>query len=139
MARSCATGRRRAPLTWVASEGMKRIAANATRTLNAASTRNGARHEDCAAIHRDNGTPAIVRDCGGEGPLADGLYGASEMVMDGFMHLREAGILRRRAWDFLPLEQALADRAAANQAAAAQTASWWGRNDEKPKRSCNSA
>ena len=63
------------------------------------------------ALRNGNGTPAIVRDWGGEGPLADGLYGASEMVMDGFMHLREAGILRRRVWDFLPLEQALADRA----------------------------
>jgi len=63
------------------------------------------------ALRNGNGTPAIVRNWGGEAPLADGLYGASEMVMDGFMHLREAGILRRRVWDFMPLEQALADRA----------------------------
>ena len=72
---------------------------------------NASWRQSLEALRNGNGTPAIVRDWGGEGPLADGLYGASEMVMDGFMHLREAGILRRRVWDYLPLEQALADRA----------------------------
>jgi len=72
---------------------------------------NGAWRESLQALRNGTGTPAIVRDWGGEAPLAAGLYGASEMVMDGFMHLREAGILRRRVWDCLPLEQALADRA----------------------------
>jgi len=38
-----------------------------------------------------------------------GLYGASEMVMDGFMHLARAGILRRRVYDDQALEQALED------------------------------
>jgi len=38
-------------------------------------------------------------------PFAQGLYGASEMVMDGFMHLRRAGILRRRVYDDLGLQQ----------------------------------
>ncbi|HVF35718.1 MAG TPA: acetyl-CoA hydrolase/transferase C-terminal domain-containing protein, partial [Candidatus Saccharimonadia bacterium] len=33
---------------------------------------------------------------GGTGRFALGLYGASEMIMDGFMHLRRAGVLRRR-------------------------------------------
>ena len=42
---------------------------------------------------------APVRQCGGTGPFAEGLYGASEMVNDGFMRLREAGILRRRVID----------------------------------------
>jgi acyl-CoA hydrolase len=32
-------------------------------------------------------------------PLEKGLYGTSEMLMDGFMHLRKAGILRRRVFD----------------------------------------
>ncbi len=35
-----------------------------------------------------------------------GLYGASEMVMDGFMHLAKAGVLKRRVYDDLPLEKA---------------------------------
>lgn len=36
-----------------------------------------------------------------------GLYGASEMVMDGFMHLRRAGILRRHVFDDLGLQRLL--------------------------------
>lgn len=38
---------------------------------------------------------------GGEAPFVHGLYGASEMVMDGFMHLRRGGILTRRVVDDL--------------------------------------
>ena len=55
----------------------------------------------------------------GEGSLAErigaldgfavGLYGASEMVMDGFMHLARAGVLKRRVYDDHALEQALED------------------------------
>ena len=37
-----------------------------------------------------------------------GLYGASEMVMDGFMQLARAGILKRRVYDDLAIETALA-------------------------------
>ena len=36
---------------------------------------------------------------GGKGPFESGLYGASEMLMDGFMHLARAGILKRRVHD----------------------------------------
>ncbi|MEW6688672.1 MAG: acetyl-CoA hydrolase/transferase C-terminal domain-containing protein, partial [Pseudomonadota bacterium] len=36
---------------------------------------------------------------GGKNPFQQGLYGASEMLMDGFMHLARAGILRRRVED----------------------------------------
>ncbi|HET9484714.1 MAG TPA: acetyl-CoA hydrolase/transferase C-terminal domain-containing protein, partial [Xanthomonadales bacterium] len=45
---------------------------------------------DAAALH------PLVAEIGGTGRFERGLYGASEMVMDGFMHLRRAGILRRR-------------------------------------------
>ena len=41
----------------------------------------------------------VVRDCGGTAPFSHGLYGASEMVNDGFMRLQEAGILTRRVID----------------------------------------
>jgi len=40
-------------------------------------------------------------------PLKVGLYGASEMVMDGFMHLRQAGILRRRVYADIGLQRLL--------------------------------
>lgn len=46
----------------------------------------GEKREDISAI-------------GGTEPFAHGLYGASEMLMDGFMHLARAGILRRRVCD----------------------------------------
>jgi len=42
-----------------------------------------------------------------QGRFDIGLYGASEMVMDGFMHLRRAGILKRHVYDHLPLQQLL--------------------------------
>ena len=41
-------------------------------------------------------------------PLDRGLYGASEMVMDGFMHLARAGILKRHVYDDPAIELALA-------------------------------
>ena len=56
-------------------------------------------------------THALASRLGGLAPFKHGLYGASEMVMDGFMHLQRGGVLKRRAWDDLELE---------NQAAAGQ-------------------
>jgi acyl-CoA hydrolase len=53
--------------------------------------------------------PAVVRELGGEAPFERGLYGASEMVMDGFMHLRRAGVLKRRVFDHLGLQRLLND------------------------------
>jgi acyl-CoA hydrolase len=47
-------------------------------------------------------SPLVARE-GGLDPFVQGLYGASEMVMDGFMHLIEAGILRRRVVDDIEL------------------------------------
>jgi acyl-CoA hydrolase len=49
----------------------------------------------------------LVRERGGTAPFAEGLYGASEMVNDGFMRLRRAGILVRQVLDDLPLMQRL--------------------------------
>jgi acyl-CoA hydrolase len=46
----------------------------------------------------DEGPAARI---GGLEPFRIGLYGASEMFMDGFMHLYRAGILRRRVFDDL--------------------------------------
>jgi acyl-CoA hydrolase len=40
---------------------------------------------------------------GGLDPFRSGLYGASEMFMDGFMHLYRAGILKRRVFDDVEL------------------------------------
>ena len=52
---------------------------------------------------------ALVREVGGLDPLPQGLYGASEMVNEGFMHLRRAGILVRRVVDDVETMQRLND------------------------------
>ena len=49
-------------------------------------------------------SPELSIECG---RFERGLYGASEMVMDGFMHLRRAGILRREVFDDLGLQRLL--------------------------------
>jgi acyl-CoA hydrolase len=51
----------------------------------------------------------LIAKIGGLDPLATGLYGASEMVMDGFMHLANGGVIKRRVYDDMQIEQALAD------------------------------
>jgi acyl-CoA hydrolase len=46
---------------------------------------------------------------GGAGPFAVGLYGCSEMLVDGFLDLIDAGVVRRRVYDD-PKAQRRADR-----------------------------
>jgi acyl-CoA hydrolase len=58
------------------------------------------------ALDPTGSTHAHAGLLGGLAPFRSGLYGASEMVMDGFMHLQRAGILKRRSWDSLALERA---------------------------------
>ena len=53
-------------------------------------------------------THRLAERIGGLGVFKTGLYGCSEMVLDGFMHLAKAGILKRRSWDNLALERAAA-------------------------------
>ncbi len=59
-----------------------------------------------AALGRDDS--GIDPGTGALTPFTTGLYGASEMVMDGFMHLARAGILSRRVYDDIAVEQSLA-------------------------------
>src|SRR5262249_16996824 len=47
----------------------------------------------------------LIRETGGTTVFDVGLYGASEMVMDGFMQLRRAGVLSRRVYDDFALER----------------------------------
>ncbi|GAB3041367.1 hypothetical protein GCM10027285_28530 [Oleiagrimonas citrea] len=62
-----------------------------------------------AALDAGGESRALAQSLGGLSPFEFGLYGASEMVMDGFMQLHRAGILGRRAYDDMALEQAVAD------------------------------
>jgi len=60
------------------------------------------------ALDPAGATHALAGRLGGLAPFETGLYGASEMVMDGFMHLQRGGVLKRRSWDNLALERASA-------------------------------
>ena len=51
--------------------------------------------------------PDLAERIGGLAPFTSGLHGSSEMVMDGFMHLRRHGILTRRVYQDLPVQEAL--------------------------------
>ena len=47
----------------------------------------------------------LIAAIGGTGPFAQGLYGATEMFVDGLWHLLRGGILKRRVYDFWALQQ----------------------------------
>jgi acyl-CoA hydrolase len=68
------------------------------------------RNEAWRALLRAAGTsPGLIAEVGGEAPFEAGLYGASEMLVDGFMHLHRAGILTRRVYGFWALQQLVND------------------------------
>ena len=49
----------------------------------------------------------VVNRIGGKEPFDKGLYGSSEMFVNGFMHLIKAGIVKRKVYDDVPLQQLL--------------------------------
>lgn len=58
-------------------------------------TRNADYRQILAALWPEAATSALVRETGGLEPFEHGLFGCSEMVMDGFRVLAEAGVLKR--------------------------------------------
>lgn len=72
------------------------------------------RHQQNDAWRRalaDAGTEraaTLIDGVGGRTPFATGLFGATEMFVDQMLDLYRAGILRRRVYDYLPLQRALA-------------------------------
>ena len=64
-----------------------------------------------AAVHAlradDADGDALVSKYGGLAPFARGVYGASEMVMDGFMHLSRGGVLKRLVYDDADVQRAV--------------------------------
>jgi acyl-CoA hydrolase len=69
--------------------------------------RNDAWRHACAAVGTER-SAALVDSAGGRTPFATGLFGATEMFVDQMLDLYRAGILRRRVYDYLPLQRALA-------------------------------
>ena len=50
---------------------------------------------------------SLLDRIGGLGPFEKGLYAASEMLVDGFLSLKESGILSRRVYDSEPIQRLL--------------------------------
>jgi acyl-CoA hydrolase len=59
------------------------------------------------ALQVENKFGDIIHKAGGANVFDKGLFGASEMVVDGFIHLYKAGILKRRVYDDLPIQRLL--------------------------------
>jgi acyl-CoA hydrolase len=57
---------------------------------------------DCGILARSG---ELIQGIGGTAPFEQGLYGATEMFVDGYLHLMRAGILKRRVHDFWALQQ----------------------------------
>lgn len=66
--------------------------------------------------HQENGTyqqilaqcdidPALLAKVGGDDTFEKGLYGSSEMFVNGFMHLIQSGIVKRKVYDDVQLQQ----------------------------------
>lgn len=49
----------------------------------------------------------LIGQIGGVEPFEQGLYGSSEMFVNGFMYLYQSGILKRRVYDSIPLQRLL--------------------------------
>ena len=49
----------------------------------------------------------LIRQIGGTGPFEQGLYGSSEMFVNGFLELYKQGILRRKVYDDITLQRLL--------------------------------
>jgi acyl-CoA hydrolase len=83
------------------------------------------RHQQNEAWRRalsDAGTErsaALIDEIGGRAPFATGLFGATEMFVDQMLDLYRAGILRRRVYDYLPLQRALAANGSSSRVDAA--------------------
>ncbi len=48
---------------------------------------------------------ALIARCGGVDAFERGLYGASEMFVDGFLELMQAGVLKREVYDYWALQE----------------------------------
>ena len=65
-----------------------------------------------AALDPDLPAHPAVRASGGLAPFAEGLYGCSEMINEGFRRLVEVGVVRRRVVDKAPLMRRIAEGSA---------------------------
>ena len=67
--------------------------------------KNDAYRAALAALDMPKRCAELLEGCGGDSPFNTGLYGATEMFVDGFMDLVQAGVLKREVYDFWALQQ----------------------------------
>lgn len=80
-----------------------------THALVLRQTRNADYRQIVQALWPQVDRSPLVCAWGGLGEFQQGLFGASEMVMDGFAHLIDAGVVKRRVVDDVALMQRLYD------------------------------
>jgi len=68
---------------------------------------NGKYREVLEALQAEDRFGDIIERVGDTGVFEKGLFGGSEMVVDGFLHLYKAGVLKRIVYDDLPLQRLL--------------------------------
>jgi acyl-CoA hydrolase len=68
-----------------------------------------------AALGGRSGSAPIIAAEGGTGPFTSGVFASTEMFVDQLLELYRAGVVRRRAYDSLPLERLLAAGALAER------------------------
>ncbi|MBU2514631.1 hypothetical protein KJ966_25175 [bacterium] len=49
----------------------------------------------------------VIEQWGGTDRFEEGLYGSSEMLVDGFIHLYKSGIIKRKVYDSIPIQKLL--------------------------------
>jgi len=47
----------------------------------------------------------VIRSAGGTAAFTEGLYGSTEMLVDAFLHLYKAGIMKKKVYDNVPLQR----------------------------------
>lgn len=68
-------------------------------------TTNQQYHGVLNALNWPDSSRSLIQQIGGDQPFETGLYGATEMFVDGFLHLMQAGVLKREVYDHWALQQ----------------------------------
>lgn len=68
-------------------------------------TTNQQYHRVLTALNWTDSSRNLIQQIGGDQPFETGLYGATEMFVDGFLHLMQAGVLKREVYDHWALQQ----------------------------------
>jgi len=58
-----------------------------------------------SSLHWPESKSKLMHRLGGEQPFQTGLYGATEMFVDGFLHLMKSGVLHRKVYDHWALQR----------------------------------